>query len=76
MSAQRKKMIKVKKEVAKLKESQNRSCGSFSCLLTIAFIVLKLCHVIEWSWLWVLSPIWIGAIVVVVCAIIAVKLDK
>lgn len=34
-------------------------CG-FSGLLTIAFIVLKLCGVISWSWLWVLSPLWIG----------------
>lgn len=28
-------------------------------LLTLAFIILKLCGVIQWSWLWVLSPIWI-----------------
>ena len=32
----------------------------FFGLLTIAFIVLKLCKVINWSWIWVLSPIWIG----------------
>ena len=32
----------------------------FSGLLTIVFIVLKLCKVINWSWIWVLSPIWIG----------------
>lgn len=31
-----------------------------STLLGITFIVLKLCHVIEWSWLWVLAPFWIG----------------
>lgn len=35
----------------------------FTGLLTIVFIVLKLCHVIEWSWLWVLSPIWISLII-------------
>ena len=28
-------------------------------LLTIAFIVLKLCSVIAWSWWWVFSPLWI-----------------
>lgn len=28
----------------------------FLGLLTIAFIVLKLCAVIDWSWWWVLSP--------------------
>lgn len=26
--------------------------------LTVAFIVLKLCKVIDWSWWWVLSPFW------------------
>lgn len=31
----------------------------FTGLLTIAFIILKLCGVINWSWIWVLSPIWI-----------------
>lgn len=33
--------------------------GGFAGLLTITFIVLKLCGVIAWSWLWVLSPLWI-----------------
>lgn len=33
----------------------------FVSLLTIAFIVLKLCNVIDWSWWWVLSPLWIYA---------------
>ena len=28
-------------------------------MLAVAFIVLKLCGVIAWSWLWVLSPLWI-----------------
>lgn len=35
-------------------------------LLQIAFIVLKLCHVIEWSWWWVLSPIWISTLISVI----------
>lgn len=30
-----------------------------SGLLQVAFIVLKLCGVIKWSWLWVLAPTWI-----------------
>ena len=33
---------------------------SFTSALTIAFIVLKLCNVINWSWIWILSPLWIG----------------
>lgn len=32
---------------------------SFTNMLGVAFIVLKLCHVIEWAWVWVLAPIWI-----------------
>jgi hypothetical protein len=44
----------------------------FFGLLTIAFIVLKLCHVIAWSWLWVLAPIWIPlAIIAIICLIAA-----
>ena len=47
----------------------------FFGLLTIAFIVLKLCNVITWSWFWVLSPtiipliiffiFWLGFITIV-----------
>lgn len=33
---------------------------SFGGLLVILFIALKLTGVITWSWLWILSPLWIG----------------
>lgn len=42
----------------------------FCGVLTIAFIVLKLCKIITWSWLWVLSPLWIPIILILVIAII------
>ena len=29
-------------------------------LLTVAFVVLKLTHFIDWNWVWVLSPLWIA----------------
>lgn len=55
----------------------------FTGLLTIVFIVLKLCGVITWSWLWVLSPIWIGILIGVIVVVsiylgayIKVYLDK
>lgn len=32
---------------------------SFSGALTIVFIVLKLCKVVKWSWVWILAPSWI-----------------
>lgn len=48
----------------------------FLSLLTILFIGLKLGGVIAWSWLWVLSPLWIGfaiiGFIIFVMAIIAV----
>lgn len=34
----------------------------FTEVLTIIFVVLKLTKVITWSWLWVLSPIWISVL--------------
>lgn len=40
------------------KEKASGGIG-FGGLLTIAFIVLKLTHVIDWSWVWVLAPLWI-----------------
>ena len=43
---------------------------SFGGLLLIAFIVLKLTHVIDWSWLWVLAPLWIPFIIVFVCGVV------
>jgi len=30
----------------------------FLGLLGMAFIVLRLCGVIDWSWWWVLAPLW------------------
>lgn len=35
----------------------------FTGLLTLIFIVLKLINVITWSWVWVLSPLWIVFII-------------
>lgn len=38
----------------------------FAGVLTIVFIVLKLCGVITWRWLWVFAPLWIYAAFVAV----------
>ncbi len=42
----------------------------FTGLLTIVFIVLKLTNVISWSWLWVLSPVWIEIALVIAVILI------
>lgn len=52
------------------KQQQVTGGISFTGLLTIVFIVLKLCNVIAWSWWWVLSPIWIPIAIVLVILII------
>ena len=39
-------------------------------LLQIAFIVLKLCNVIQWKWIWVLAPEWISITIFVVVDLI------
>ena len=43
---------------------------SFFGLLLLSFIVLKLSNTIEWSWLWVLSPLWIPLTILVLYATI------
>lgn len=53
-----------------MSESSGSTGIGFFGLLTIVFIVLKLCNVINWSWVWVLSPIWISVIILVVVVII------
>ncbi len=54
-----------------MKENNSSRSIGFTTLLVIAFIVLKLCKVIDWSWWWVLSPIWIPvALLLVVYALI------
>lgn len=53
----------------------------FSGALAIVFIVLKLLHKINWSWWWVLSPLWISfllalVIVLIVFAVASIKAPK
>lgn len=43
---------------------------TFPSLLTILFVALKLTGQIDWSWWWVLSPLWICASVAIVFALV------
>lgn len=54
------------------RSSGNAPVGiSFLGLLGIAFIVLRLTHVIDWSWWWVTAPLWAPlAVVIVILAIV------
>jgi hypothetical protein len=42
----------------------------FFGLLSLVFITLKLLGVINWSWLWVLAPVWIPITIAIVILII------
>lgn len=55
-----------------MNNTNNSTSGGigFVGLLTIVFIVLKLTHVIAWSWFWVLSPILFALLFIVVLTII------
>lgn len=58
----------------------NGSGLGFTGALTITFIVLKLINVINWSWWWVLSPIWISLslsiVLLIIIAIFKIDLDN
>jgi len=59
-----------------MEEKNNVKMGiNLADLLLIAFIILKLCGVIQWSWLWVLAPLWIPLAIwlVVVVIILVIK---
>ena len=54
----------------------NNGSTSSATLLQITFIVLKLCGVINWPWVWVLSPLWIGTIIAIICIVVIVIIKK
>lgn len=56
--------------------NENSSKGSAGMglggILLVVFIVLKLTNLIDWSWWWVLSPMWIGLLMIVVVVFLVV----
>lgn len=52
----------------------------FAGALTILFIALKLIGIIEWSWVWVLAPIWISwaiaLVLLIIFAVVKVLADR
>ena len=56
------------------KKSVNTSDISFINMLTVLFIGLKLTGHIDWPWWWVLSPLWLGLVIIMVLAVLAVAI--
>lgn len=55
--------------------SSSSGIGFFG-LLTILFVGLKLTGIIHWSWLWILSPIWISMLIGIIIITIIVLFEK
>ena len=56
--------------------SNSKSVGPGFCdVLLIVFIVLKLIGVINWSWGWVLAPLWIPVLLVVIGFLVSLIFD-
>ena len=54
-----------------MSNSSSSSSGiGLSSMLTVLFIGLKLTNYIDWSWWWVLSPLWIPTVVILIAAIL------
>jgi len=47
----------------------------FTGALTILFIALKLLNKIDWNWWWVLSPLWISALITIFILLIVLIID-
>ena len=48
----------------------------FSSVLFIVFLILKLTHVIDWSWVWVFAPLWIDLLTIIVIFVAVFIHDK
>lgn len=48
----------------------------FAGLLTIVFIILKLTDNIDWSWWWVLSPLWIPTVIFLIVVLVVFLIFK
>lgn len=48
----------------------------FPGFLALIFITLKLTDYIDWSWWWVLSPIWIPILLVIFFGLLTVSLAR
>lgn len=48
----------------------------FLPLLAVAFIVLKLTNVIDWSWWWVTAPIWVREVLGIIIFVYIKRSNK
>ena len=57
-----------------MKDSSSKGLGLCD-VLAVVVVVLKLIGVIDWSWWWVLAPVWIPVIIVIIAYIVISIID-
>lgn len=58
------------------KKTETRVGLGFAEALTLLFIALRLCGVIDWPWVWVLSPIWITLLIMAMLSLLIMVLNR
>lgn len=56
--------------------NNNQTSAGLNSLLFITFLILKLTNVIDWSWWWVTSPLWIPFALAFMLVVIYMILNK
>ncbi len=71
-------VTKIRLRGKRMSDKNNNSSKNtiFIELLAVLFIALKLLGKINWSWWWVLSPIWIQLVIVLIVFIVFYFIDK
>ena len=52
-----------------MKTEVSRDGTNIFTVVQVVFLILKLCGLINWSWWWVLSPLWISVGICIVALI-------
>jgi len=66
--------MKYNRNTQKQTSSSSSSGIGFFGLLQLVFIVLKLCGIIHWSWIWILMPTLLPiTLILVVCLVIVLR---
>lgn len=55
------------------KSNNTRNGIGFIGLLTLLFIALRLTNVIDWPWIWVLSPLWVFVCVYAILFVVIIN---
>ncbi len=63
------------KKKSKSKSTAGSRLLGLAFLVTIVFLILRLTHVLDWQWVWVLSPLWISMALNLVISIIKGFID-